>query len=982
MAEQQQRQTGQRAAGEEEPVAPRPVSLDRFVLRPEGVAFLSAKRVWVVLIAWIGCRAYFLWDLLPNPDIRIYFKAATAWLGGGTPYFDVALEYPPGALLLFTLPRLFADRIETFSTLFSVEMLLLDLVVMLVLWRIPARVFDRQAEWETVRRYEAVVCLLAYLLLTTLLGRLMLQRFDTALAAVLALWLYALIDGRRRWLAELLLAIGIWIKLIPLALLPVHFLFAYAEDNSSASLKDISVWMLKRGSLYLARLVAFLLVLFLPFWFLSKGTLFRFLEYHGQRGLQVESSWASVLLLAENFFSLGTEIKHEFGAHHLDFPAARFVLGASSWVLLAAYLAVCAWFFRAMVLRRPSERSERRVLLIRGLLATLLVLLATAKVFSPQYLLWVTPVLALLAGDLRRQLGSGFGRSVLLFLLTSLLLYFYYRDMLRVDALPVTLLFVRNALVIWLLFSLLRGRTPKPFDAREEGADSTDRSPLAKALRVGLPYASWSLFAAWVCLANLFDPATNDLWTHLRVGKDILNTGVFPSVDVYSAVAQGRPFIAHEWLSAVIFSVLLQLTGPAGLSLIKVVVVGVCTFLLHRSIEGKNRLNVITLPLLAVVTYALIFRVHVRPHLFALGLVCALTFALERFRRSRRLRDLLWLVPLQVFWVNAHGSYLFSLVVLGLVTAGVGLQCFFPALQAKNTDERPWVYRDLIPLGAATLACILASCLNPYGPKIFYFSTHLTVGSGYISKIFEWESPLVVGGGSHWYWAYWLLLALLWSGLLLRIKQLPWLDVGLALVVTVMSLRANRFVPYLAIVGYPIIIRCWLPILQAWSKESVWRRRPWVEILMAGFLVATTVSYGYAFSPRYSRPIGTLGIRVDRMPVEVVEYIRKKKYKGVIFCQYGDGAYIINKLHPDVKPVIDSRIDIYGPELYAEYNNSTRSAANFFGYLKKYNVNLVALPRFRTFRRIFPIIRRHPDWTLELRTKTHELFVRKRSGGG
>ena len=60
-----------------------------------------------------------------------------------------------------------------------------------------------------------------------------------------------------------------------------------------------------------------------------------------------------------------------------------------------------------------------------------------------------------------------------------------------------------------------------------------------------------ALVLLWFAIANFAPTTTTDLWTHLQVGEDVLAEGVLPSAERYSATAEGRPFIAYEWLPSV-----------------------------------------------------------------------------------------------------------------------------------------------------------------------------------------------------------------------------------------------------------------------------------------------------------------------------------------------------------------------------------------------------------------------------------------------
>src|ERR1051326_8011932 len=44
-----------------------------------------------------------------------------------------------------------------------------------------------------------------------------------------------------------------------------------------------------------------------------------------------------------------------------------------------------------------------------------------------------------------------------------------------------------------------------------------------------------------------------DFWWHLKTGEYIVNTHSVPTTDLFSFTNYGKPWVAHEWLSEVIF---------------------------------------------------------------------------------------------------------------------------------------------------------------------------------------------------------------------------------------------------------------------------------------------------------------------------------------------------------------------------------------------------------------------------------------------
>src|SRR6185295_11945941 len=123
-----------------------------------------------------------------------------------------------------------------------------------------------------------------------------------------------------------------------------------------------------------------------------------------------------------------------------------------------------------------------------------------------------------------------------------------------------------------------RGARQEGSRARHEGVPDAPPRPrrrengqhahrLATLLTLPAPrrILAWRLAAAALgilVVALTFTPITNnDLFLHLLTGRLVLEQHAVPTVDDYSALARGRPYIAHEWLSAVLFR-LLQAAGP------------------------------------------------------------------------------------------------------------------------------------------------------------------------------------------------------------------------------------------------------------------------------------------------------------------------------------------------------------------------------------------------------------------------------------
>ena len=188
-------------------------------LTESGVRFFATYRFWIVAAVWLVARAYVIWGLTPDDVVAGYFQMAGVWLDGFIPYADFKVEYPPGALLLFVLPRIFTEDPVAYGYAFACVMLLADLGILLLLGRIPALVFGSKVPHDTVRRYQSSGLCLIYVLFTAFFGHLLFQRYDLIVALLLTAVIYSAL-GQKAAVVDVLLAVGIWLNLAALAWIP------------------------------------------------------------------------------------------------------------------------------------------------------------------------------------------------------------------------------------------------------------------------------------------------------------------------------------------------------------------------------------------------------------------------------------------------------------------------------------------------------------------------------------------------------------------------------------------------------------------------------------------------------------------------------------------------------------------------------------------------------------------------------------------
>src|SRR6185312_7377079 len=90
--------------------------------------FLARYALPITVALWCLLRAW-QWMFVPvSPlqDVSAYFNNASQWLRGLIPYAQFQLEYPPGALPIWTVPRWFTSEFETYRKAFAAWMLVFD----------------------------------------------------------------------------------------------------------------------------------------------------------------------------------------------------------------------------------------------------------------------------------------------------------------------------------------------------------------------------------------------------------------------------------------------------------------------------------------------------------------------------------------------------------------------------------------------------------------------------------------------------------------------------------------------------------------------------------------------------------------------------------------------------------------------------------------------------------------------------------------
>ena len=300
-------------------------------------------------------------------DIGIYQYYAQQMADGGMPYRDFPFEYPPIAAWLIAFPG-DSESLAAYTGWSSLMAFLITAVTGALVALTAARIWPRGAH-----AFAAAVLFAGGV---AAVGAIVENRLDIAVACVLTAAMLAL---AHRWLAmaAAILGLGFALKLFPAVFLPLVLLLCPTWRRA--------LWA--TASFALAAVAPFL-----PYLLSSPQGVWQVFTYHLERPLQIESVLAAPLLLARTWELSWVDVITSYGSQGLQGTGTVAAATLSSVLTAAAVATVYALLLR----HRQLLLASPRLLPLAGL-ALILALLAFAKVLSPQFFVWLLPMVALAA---------------------------------------------------------------------------------------------------------------------------------------------------------------------------------------------------------------------------------------------------------------------------------------------------------------------------------------------------------------------------------------------------------------------------------------------------------------------------------------------------------------------------------------------------------------------------------------------------------
>ncbi len=470
--------------------------------------------------------------------------------------------------------------------------------------------------------------------------------------------------------------------------------------------------------------------------------------------------------------------------------------------------------------------------------------------------------------------------------------------------------------------------------------------PLSLAPAWNLPLALLAFLSFFALLTPTAPSllADADMFWHIRTGQEILATGHFPLEDAYSWTFTGKPWIAKEWLSQVLYAGIYALAGWTGVAFLALAAAASAYALVFAAVERRAG-PIFALAATLCLALAGNFHLVARPHvlawpvaaLFAIGLLNAA----EQARAPGRA-----LLALMVLWTNLHGSFLFGFILLP-----------FFALESLARAEK-----DRIALAgrwagfAVLLACM--PILNPYGCRVFTAARDVLALGPAMSLISEWR-PQNFASLNHFEA---ILLLALGAGWLSGIKiPLPRVALLLALLYAALAHVRQEF--------FAIQIGSLLLAAPVAALQTKILRLP-KEALRGGFLTAGGLLLASGFGLAQQ---GALAPVEQIAPVKALAAARAAGVTGQVLNEDQFGGYLIAERIPTY---VDGRAELFGAMHYQQsLALAGRKPEKLAEILADKNIGWTFLPSNLPANEVLAA---SPDWRAVYRDETASVFLRIR----
>ena len=326
----------------------------------------------------------------------------------------------------------------------------------------------------------------------------------------------------------------------------------------------------------------------------------------------------------------------------------------------------------------------------------------------------------------------------------------------------------------------------------------------------------------------------------------------------------------------------------------------------------------------------------------------------------------IYLFPLLILvWVNTHGGFIYGCLFLLCVGLGETINQVF---YQQNALPRKIYYHLLLALFLSA-GCTL---VTPYGYDYIYqivmqnFDKQLQIDVSNVHAYFTTfeivnNPQLTVFADTA------IAIILLVFGISLYKKQLDFVPIISNLVFAFLFTRyARSILPWIAVFSLSIVYYC-SAVFVIQTRKNVF--------LIATFAMATFLLSGWFLHHEYLSPSKGVwlefGVSEKSVVDEEIDFINKKYPNARLGNMYNHGAYILWKMWPQRKVMMDARYFPY--KSWSKDYFDFRKGINVETFIQKYPFDIIPIPHFDLIQNWF---HKSKEWKLVFYGKNAAVFAR------
>jgi hypothetical protein len=384
--------------------------------------------------------------------------------------------------------------------------------------------------------------------------------------------------------------------------------------------------------------------------------------------------------------------------------------------------------------------------------------------------------------------------------------------------------------------------------------------------------------------------------------------------------------------------------------------------------------------------------VFARPHIVSWLFTLLWFVALERWEQGSAPAWLRWFFPVSMLlWVNLHAGWLLGMTLLAIYA----LAAFVESLRGSDAIARILSAHRARAMAWTFLASAVATVVNPYDVRLHAHIYRYLSDPYLMNRIAEFRSPDFHGWGQRCFVVILVLVLITAAGNRGKMRVSHWLVVVLSAwagVYAVRNLPVSAML--LVLIAGPVL---WESVAGLAEDPGAWgpvrRGAAWLsgfaaragtqELQLRGHLwPALGVIVALAICLNGGRVVSRRVIQKEfdatRLPASAVDYLERERSAEPVFGPDQWGGYLIYRLYPRRKVVIDDRHDLYGSARFREYLILMQGEPGWKDVLENWQIRTVVLPTGSTLANLLKQIPR--QWQTVYQDNAAVLMKRQSEG--